>query len=98
MIVRIMADNQYRIGDEQAAEIQRLDEQLMTALDANDSAHFGSTLNALIDYVQRNGQQVAPDELVPSDLMVPAGDMTLDEAKAAMHKAAAHEQGGGAAS
>jgi hypothetical protein len=94
VIVRIMADNQYRIGDQQTAEIERLDDELVAAIDADDSARFQSILAGLIDYVQRNGQQVAPDELVPSDLMVPAGDMTLDEAKAAMHKAAVHEQGG----
>jgi hypothetical protein len=94
MIVRIMADNQYRLADDQTAEIERLDTQLMAALDADDNAHFQSTLSALIDHVQRNGHLVAPDELVPSDIMVPAGDMTLDEAKSAMQKAVVHDQGG----
>jgi hypothetical protein len=94
MIVRIMADNQYRIGDDHTGEIERLDTQLMAALDADDNARFQSTLSALIDHVQRNGHLVAPDELVPSEIMVPAGDMTLDEAKSAMQKAAVHEQGG----
>jgi PspA-Associated protein len=94
VIVRIMADNQYRLGDDLTGEIERLDDQLLAALDANDSARFQASLNALVDFVQRNGHLVAPDELVPSDVMVPAGDMTLDEAKAAMQKAAVHDQGG----
>lgn len=97
MIVRIMADNQYRLADDLTGEIEQLDDQLVAALDADDRAHFQATLNSLIDFVQRNGHLVAPDELVPSDLMVPAADMTLDEAKAAMHKAAAvQDQSGGA--
>lgn len=94
MIVRIMADNQYRIADDQAREIERLDDELNAAIDANDAARFESTLNDLIDHVQRNGQLVGPDELIPSDIMVPSGDMTLGEAKTALQKASVHEQGG----
>jgi hypothetical protein len=89
-----MADNQYRLTDDLTAEIERLDDQMMAAIDADDSAKFQSTLNALIDYVQRKGQLVAPDELVPSDIMVPSDDMTLEDAKSALHKAAVVDQGG----
>ncbi len=96
MIVRIMADNQYRIEDEQTGEITRLDDELLAAMDANNQTQFHSALLRLIEHVEQNGQVVPDDELVPSDLMIPAPDMTLAEAHAVLQKATVAEQKGNA--
>ena len=85
MIVRIMTEDQYRLDESQLAEVKRLDDALEAALDSGDSAGFQSTLQQLVELVRREGQQVAIDEVVPSDLIVPAPDMSLDEAKARLH-------------
>jgi len=86
MIVRIQADNQYRLEDDQAKAVENLDERLMHAMDAGDSATFTSTLHELIALIQQVGQPVAVDEVVTSDLIVPALDMSLEEAQHALQQ------------
>jgi hypothetical protein len=96
MIVRIMADNQYRVVDGHAAEITRLDNELMKAVDGGDDTLFRAKLQELIAHVHQNGQVVPDDELVPSDVMVPAEDMTLAEAQSVLQQAAVvPDQSGG---
>lgn len=81
MIVRIMGDNQYRIDDGHQTEIGKLDNALYGAIKAEDTTQFAMLLAQLTDYVRQNGTLVPDEELVPSDLMVPAADMTLAEAR-----------------
>ena len=85
MIVRIMTDNQYRLDDENLAEVHRLDDILERALDGGDAQGFTSALRELVDYVRQHGQVVPDEEVIPSDLMIPAPDMTLEEARSRLH-------------
>jgi hypothetical protein len=82
-----MGDNQYRIDDTHNGEIARLDGELMEALEGHNQPEFQSALAQLVAFVQQHGQMVPDDELVPSDVMVPAADMTLDEAHQALQTA-----------
>ncbi len=95
MIVRIMADNQYRVEPEHEAEIARLDGEMDAAVQANDEGKFHTALLHLIEHVHDQGMVVPDDELVPSDVMIPAADMTLAEAKEVLSKSAALHTGGG---
>lgn len=81
MIVRIMGDNQYRIEDGHQAEISKLDNDLYAAIKAEDSTRFTTLLAQLTAFVREKGSVVPDEELVPSDLMVPAADMTMAEAR-----------------
>jgi hypothetical protein len=81
MIVRILADNQYRLTDEQMAEVDRLDDALEAALTTNDAGAFQSSLLNLTQYVQQAGEVVPVEEIVPSDVIIPSPDMSLDEAR-----------------
>lgn len=94
MIVRIMADNQYRIVDGYSAEIEQLDNELMEAIEASDEARFHATLQHLIDHVHQSGEVVPDSELVPSDIMVPAEDMTVAEAQAVLQKSTVPDPSG----
>ncbi|HEX6798620.1 MAG TPA: hypothetical protein VF116_13005 [Ktedonobacterales bacterium] len=85
MIVRIMADNQYRLDDGLLPEVQRLDDALDAALAGGDDASFATALSQIVAYVRAHGQLVPDTEVVTSDLIVPADDMTRDEAKALLH-------------
>ncbi len=87
MIVRILADNQYRLADDQATAVEALDERLMHAINAGDSANFTSALHELSALIHQTGAPVADDEVVASDLIVPAPDMSLEEAQQALHQA-----------
>jgi hypothetical protein len=91
MIVRIMADNQYRVDEAHSPAIAKLDDELLAAVEANDQARFDAALRQLVEHVRRNGQLVPDEELVPSDLMIPAPDMSLAEAHQVLQKAAVHE-------
>lgn len=85
MIVRIMAEGQYRVTDEHMREVQRLDDELDHAVAANDDNAFTATLQQLVEFVRQHGQIVPDEEVVPSGLIVPAPDMTLAEAQAQLH-------------
>ncbi len=91
MIVRILADNQYRIDDAEVAahqEIDRLDGELFEALAANDDGRYQDTLARLIAAVRRAGTVVPVEELIASDVIVPAEDMTAAETRVTLHMAA----------
>lgn len=81
MIVRILSENQYRIDDGHMQAIATLDNELQEAVHKDDHQHFHSLLNQLLNLIRQHGQEVPTDELVTSDLIVPAPDMTLAEAK-----------------
>lgn len=85
MIVRIMADNQYRLDDSLLPEVQRLDDALDAALAGGDDASFAATLGQIVAYVRAHGQPVPEVEVVASDLIIPADDMTRAEAQALLH-------------
>lgn len=81
MIVRILSDNQYRLDDRYQRAIAQLDDRLLEAVQQGDQAASARLLFQLVRLVQENGQPVPPRELVASDVIVPAPDITLHEAK-----------------
>lgn len=85
MIVRIMAEGQYRIADEAMPEVQQLDDELDNSVEANDESAFSAALQRLVAYVREHGVEVPYEEVIPSDLIVPAPDMSLAEAQAQLH-------------
>ena len=95
MIVRIMADGQYRIDDDDApalAVIERLDGRMLETVEANNARAFQATLAQLINHVHRVGHAVADTELVASDVIVPPSDMTLEETETLLVGAAVGER------
>jgi hypothetical protein len=87
MIIRILADNQYRIADADIPEVDRLDDDVMAALNGSDEAAFQSSLRRLVEFVQQRGQVVPHEELVPSQGIVPPADMSLAEARELLESA-----------
>lgn len=85
MIVRIMTDDQYRLDDSHLEELQRLDNVLDGAEERGDAVAFTAALQEITAFVQQHGTPVGIDEVVASDMIVPAPDMSLDEAKERLH-------------
>lgn len=81
MIVRIMEEDQYTIDDSHAQNFEQLDQALLTAVHGQGTVDFHKALSSLHHYIREHGQKVPHTEIVPSDLVVPAVDMTLAEAK-----------------
>ncbi len=81
MIVRILGDNQYRFPDELAEQLDKMDDPLTEAMQTGDEALFSTTLEKVIAFVHEHGEVVPMEEVVTSDVIVPAADMTLDDAR-----------------
>lgn len=85
MIVRILTEDQFRLDDEDLPELHRLDDELDSALERGDAASFSATLSTLVTFVRGHGHPLGVNELLPSDMIVPAPDMTLEEARERLH-------------
>ena len=81
MIVRIQGEGQYELSDGARQRLDELDSKLFHAVESGDSEHFAAALRAAVTYVEDNGSPVPDDRLVASDVILPASDTSLDEAK-----------------
>jgi hypothetical protein len=80
MIVRISGEDQYRLADDQTAGLNELDNAVVSACEGGDEQGYAETFAALLDYVRKNGERVADDELAGSDLILPPPDLSFAEA------------------
>ena len=81
MIIRITTEGQYNIPGSFIDQLNDIDNQLVDAVAAADRSSFGDFLKKLLDVVRDNGSPLPIDELVESDLILPAPDTTLEEAQ-----------------
>jgi hypothetical protein len=81
MIIRILTEGQLDVPDSEIDGLNVLDEQLEAAIEAGDETAFRAALDALLAKVREVGTDVAADELVASDLLLPYSDATLDEVR-----------------
>jgi hypothetical protein len=83
MIVRISGEGQYELPDEDAERLNELDNEAVAAVEAGDEARFAELWKQMLDFVcVEKGRQLADDELVESDVILPPRDSTFAEAKA----------------
>lgn len=80
MIVRISGEGQYRLDDSALAAVNELDAALESALNA-DEASFAAALTALLDKVRSDGAHVPDEELVESNVILPASDATREDVR-----------------
>ncbi|MFE5328365.1 hypothetical protein ACFRCG_18500 [Embleya sp. NPDC056575] len=81
MIVRIVGEGQLDVAEEHLDALNRLDEELQAAIEGGDDAAFHAGLTALLSRVRDLGTPVPDDEIVPSDLLLPAEDAHVDEVR-----------------
>jgi hypothetical protein len=81
MIVRLMNEGQYRIDESVRERLNEIDERALEALEANDEDELDMLLQRMWDLVQTEGERVPDDELLPSDLLIPPTDLTLEETR-----------------
>ena len=80
MIVRIATDGQYRLPDEDAARLNDLDNEVVRAVEDGDRRRFAELFADMLDLVRRDGERLADDELVESDVILPPADTSFAEA------------------
>jgi len=81
MIVRIAGEGQYEVEDSALDKLNTLDSAVERALEAGDEQTFRTSLTTLLDEVRKIGKPVDEDQIVPSDLLLPHAEATIDEVR-----------------
>ena len=79
MIVRILGDNQFDVGDGEVDGLYALDNDLQRAVEGGDEAAFRTAMTALLTKVRSVGTKLPDDALTPSDALLPPEDADLSE-------------------
>ena len=82
MIVRLMGEGQFDVPANEIDALNALDTQLEAAVTGRDKAGFDATYAALLAKVRACGTPVPVDVLVPSDIVLPPVDATIDDVQA----------------
>ncbi len=82
MIVRLLTEGQYRVSDDVRERLDQLDNQAVAALDRDDEAELDGCLEQMWELVRRDGQPLSPEDISPSDVIIPPADLTLEETRA----------------
>jgi hypothetical protein len=81
MIVRIIGEGQFDVPSDHIGELNRLDEDLVKAINAGDEGAFTSALEALLTSVRTAGTELPADYLGPSELVLPGPDSTIEDVR-----------------
>jgi hypothetical protein len=80
VIVRIATEGQYEVPDDAYEELNRLDNEAVTAVESADEDNFTAAYGRLLDLVRTRGTPLDDDDLHESELILPPPDLTLAEA------------------
>ena len=86
MIVRILNEGQWQVGDHLVQELNTLDDAVEKAVQAGDQEALEVALATLLDKVRTEGDAVPDDNLQDSDLILPDAGSTLDEVRAMLNE------------
>ena len=81
MIIRILGEGQYRLDDKYFDDLNTIDNRIVDHVNKGNHTSFQKDLNKLIATVKEQGEPIDPVDIVQSDLIVPPGDLTFEEAK-----------------
>ncbi len=84
MIVRLMGEGQYRVGDDLIERLNALDDQAMAALEASNEIELDQHLDEMWELVRSSGERLPDEELAQSDAVIPPSDLTLEESRELM--------------
>ena len=79
MIVRILNEGQWQLSDEAMRGLSTLDDAVEEAVSTGNEDELTEALHSLLEQVRSSGTPVPDDELLDSDLILPAADATLEE-------------------
>jgi len=81
MIVRILGEGQLVLEKEALVELNKLDDELMKAVEDGAQEPFQAAMTALLGKVRELGSPLPVEELKPSDFILPNADSSLDEVR-----------------
>jgi len=80
VIVRIMGEGQYRLGEEAVERVNALDNDAVAAVEGDDEDAFHVAFEQLLELIRTEGEHLHDDDLEASDVIVPPADITFVEA------------------
>jgi hypothetical protein len=81
MIVRILGEGQFTVPDAHLDSLNAHDAQLTAALERDDAEAFHAALDEMLAEVRSSGDRLLDEELLPSDVILPSPDASLDEVR-----------------
>jgi hypothetical protein len=81
VIVRISGEGQFRLPDEDAERLNELDNRAVNAVEQGDETGFRELWSQMLELVASDGNALADDELLESDVILPPRDVTFQEAQ-----------------
>jgi hypothetical protein len=81
MIIRILGEGQFRLDDSQIGKVNKIDNQIVDHVQKGNKAEFHRDLAKLISTVKELGEPLDPVEIMPSDIIIPPEDLSLEEAR-----------------
>jgi len=80
MIVRISGEGQFVLADSEAERLNELERAVIDAVESRSEADYAPAFAKLLDHVRSAGRPVPVEELEGSDVILPPGDTTLEQA------------------
>jgi hypothetical protein len=80
VIVRISTEGQYRLPEDDADQLNALDNEVVEAVEAGDEDRFHEIFEQMLDLVRASGRPLGDDELEESDVILPPPDLSFVEA------------------
>jgi 3',5'-cyclic AMP phosphodiesterase CpdA len=81
MIVRILGEGQFEVESSLADRINAIDNKIVEHVNKGDRKEFKKDLARMISTIKEKGEPIDPVDILPSDIIVPPGDLTLEEAR-----------------
>ena len=82
MIIRIMGEGQYQASEALCNELNKIDNHIVTLVEEERVEEYRNELARLISEIKGKAEPIDPKEIVESDIIVPPGDLSFEEAKA----------------
>jgi hypothetical protein len=80
MIVRISGEDQYKLADSDAGQLNELENGVAALVEGGNEDGFSEAYAALLDFVRSHGTPIGDDELETSEVILPPPDLTFEEA------------------
>lgn len=81
MILRILGEGQFEIADDDQESLNKLDAELVAAVESGDTEAFEARLERLLAEVREAGERVPDDYLGASDFVLPGPGATIAEVR-----------------
>ena len=82
MIIWIMGEGQYQASEDLFNELNKIDNHIVNLVEEGKAEEYRKELARLISEIKGKAEPIDPKDIVESDIIVPPGDLSFEEAKA----------------